>query len=57
MKVKVLKGFKDKHTGELHKAGATIEVSQERFEEILTVDKLVEEVAEPKKTARRKKAE
>lgn len=57
MKVKVLKGFKDKHTGEIYKAGATIEVSKERFEEILTVDKLVEEIAEQKKTARRKKAE
>lgn len=60
MKAKVLKDFKDKYTGERHTAGETIDVSKERFDEILTVDKLVEEVTveevpakEPKKTARK----
>lgn len=42
MKAKVLKQFRDKHTGELHKEGATITISRERFEEILTVGPLVE---------------
>jgi len=46
MKAKVLKDFKDKYAGERHTAGETINVSKERFEEILTVDKLVEEVEE-----------
>ena len=67
MKVRVLRKFKDKHTGKMHMAGETITVTKERFEEILTVDKLVEEVTEeatedvteevteeePKKTARK----
>lgn len=58
MKVKVLKSFKDKYTGAIYKAGESITVSEERFEEILTVDKLVEEVVEetPKKPARKKKS-
>jgi len=46
MKVRVLRKFKDKHTGKMHMAGETITVTKERFEEILTVDKLVEEVTE-----------
>ena len=54
MKAKVLKDFKDKYTGEKHKAGATITVTEERFAEILTVGKLVEAVEE-KKSARKKK--
>jgi hypothetical protein len=44
MKAKVLKRFKDKHTGELHQKGTTITVSKERFEEILTVGPFVEAV-------------
>lgn len=54
MKAKVLKDFKDKYTGEKHKAGVTITVTEERFAEILTVDKLVEAIPE-KKPARKKK--
>lgn len=53
MKVKVLNKFKDKHTGKIHKKGATLTISKERYEEILKVAPLVEEIAEPKK----KKAE
>lgn len=46
MKVKVLKDFNDKYTGKRHKEGDTMTVTKERFEEILSVDKLVEEVVE-----------
>lgn len=51
MKVKVLKKFKDKHNGKVYKVGDVITVSKERYAEILTVDKLVEEHKEDKKTA------
>lgn len=44
MKAKVLKQFRDKHTGELHKEGATIIISRECFDEILTVGPLVEAI-------------
>ena len=44
MKAKVLKRFKDKHTGELHQKGTTITVSKERYEEILRVGPFVEAV-------------
>ncbi len=44
MKAKVLKRFKDKHTGELHQKGTTITISKERFEEIRTVGPFVEAV-------------
>ena len=66
MKVKVLKDFRDKYTGERHNKDDILTVSKARFEEILTVDKLVEEVVEeaaenvaeeaaepPKKTGRK----
>ena len=46
MKVKVVKDFKDKYTGKRHMAGEFINVSKERFDEILTVDVLVEAVEE-----------
>lgn len=46
MQAKVLKDFKDKYTGKKHKAGSTITITEERFAEILTVDKLVEAVEE-----------
>jgi hypothetical protein len=46
MKVKVLKKFIDKYSGEIHKEGKILTVSEERFEEILKVDKLIEEVTE-----------
>lgn len=50
MKVKVLKQFRDKRTNEVHKAGKILTISKERFEEILTVGKLVEEIKETKAT-------
>ena len=52
MKAKVLKKFRDKHSGEYHEAGTVISISKERFEEILKVAPLVEEV---KETTKKKK--
>ena len=46
MKVKVLKKFKDKHTKAIHKANDVIDISQERFDEILKTDLFVEKVEE-----------
>ena len=52
MKAKVLKNFRDKYSGEIQKVGSVITISRERYEEILTVAPLVEEVkAKKKKTA------
>lgn len=48
MKVKVLKVFKDKHTGELHKKDAVITVTKKRYAEIMETAPLVEEVKEDK---------
>ncbi len=44
MKAKVLKRFRDKHTGKIHKPGDIITISKKRYAEILEVDVLVEEV-------------
>lgn len=54
-KAKVLSPFWDKHNGEKHEKGDTIEVSPERFKEILTKGKLVEAVENPpsKKNAKK----
>ena len=49
MRVKVLKKFKDKYSGEIHKAGKVMTISKERYSEILKVAPLVEEVKTPKK--------
>lgn len=46
MKVKVLKRFKDKHTGKVHKKGEVMEISKKRFTEIMNVGELVEEVVD-----------
>lgn len=53
MKVKVLKKFRDKYSGEYHKKDKILVISKERYEEICKVDKnLVEEVkAKAKNTA------
>lgn len=56
MKVKVIKKFLDKHTKKVHKVGEVLTISKERFEEILTVGKLVEEV-KAVKPAKEKTAE
>ena len=49
MKAKVLQKFKDKYSGEIHNEGDILNISKERFEEILTVAPLVEKVATKKK--------
>lgn len=55
MKLKVLKGFKDKNTGEKYEAGFQIEVEDGRGEELLQHPmKLVEEVKA--KAVRKKKS-
>lgn len=46
MKAKVLKPFRDKVTGEMHKPGDVIDITKKRYNEILTVDELVEEIKE-----------
>lgn len=51
MKAKVLKRFKDKHSGKIHNVGDTLTISRERFNEILKVAPLVEEVKKEKNTA------
>lgn len=48
MKVRVLRDFRDKHTRKLHKAGTVLNIKKDRFDEILTVGKLVEEIKEEK---------
>jgi hypothetical protein len=57
MKAKVVKEFRDKYTGETHKNGKVLDISEERFEEILTVGAFVEKVEEPKKKATKKMKE
>ena len=57
MKLKVLKAFKDKETGEMRKVGEVIEVTDERGAELLGHPlKLVSESKEVKKP-RKKKAD
>lgn len=52
MKVKVIKGFRDKHTNKLHKVNDILTVSKERYDEILTKGKFVEEIKAEKKAAK-----
>lgn len=51
MKAKVLKRFKDKYSGKVYEVDEVITISKERFEEIQSVDNLVEKVETKKKTA------
>lgn len=61
MKVKVVKKFIDKYTGEIHKEGQILDLKKDRFEEICKTDTgLVEVVVaedatptEKKKTAKK----
>lgn len=50
MKVEVLKAFKDKHNGKIYKVGETLTITKKRYEEILKVAPLVEEVKEDTET-------
>ena len=59
MKVKVVKTFRDIHTGEIYKAGAEVEFTKERIDEILSKGKFIkvpEEKKEAKKQTKKDKA-
>lgn len=47
MKVKVIKPFQDKYTKEYYEITKILEITEDRYKEILMVDKLVEEIKEP----------
>lgn len=55
MKVKVTNDFIDIHTGDLHKAGDIIEVSNKRLNEIKAAGDFVETFSETKVTKKDKK--
>lgn len=59
MKIKVLKKFRDKHTGKIHKVGTVLDVPKERFVEINKTDASLVEAVEEKaeETATEEKAE
>lgn len=42
MKVRILKRFKDKHTGKIYESGEEVDFSEERIQEILESQKLIE---------------
>lgn len=44
MKVKVLTKFRDRHTSEIHKVDKVMDISEERYAEILEVGNFVEKV-------------
>ena len=55
MKVKVIGEFRDKHTKKIHKVNKVMEITKERYDEILTVGNFVEEIKEePKEEAPKK---
>lgn len=51
MKAKVLKKFKDKYSGKTYAVGDVLTISKDRFNEILEVAPLVEEVKKSKSAA------
>lgn len=49
-KYKIVKNFTDKHNKKVkYKIGDVVEFDSERAKEILSVDKLIQKIAEPKK--------
>lgn len=46
MKVKVIRKFKDKHTGKTHRRGEVMEITKERFQEISKVGEFVQTITE-----------
>lgn len=46
MKVKVTRKFNDRHTNVLHRRGDVLEISQERYEEIMRVGAFVMQIAQ-----------
>lgn len=57
MKVKVLTSFRDKNTKTIHQVGEVLEVTEERFKEILSVGKFVSKIEEKKKDDKKKSEE
>ncbi len=55
MKVKVIEEFRDKYTKKIHKVNKVMEITKERYDEILTVGNFVEEIKEEPKEAAPKK--
>ena len=49
MKVVCLQNFRDKHTKKIHKKGEVFTVNKERYAEILTAGKFVEEYKDAEK--------
>lgn len=54
MNVIVKEEFRDKYTDEVYKSGTKLEITEERFNEILEVGNFVEEYKESKKTKKKK---
>lgn len=52
MKVKVLTSFRDRHNGKRYEVGEVLTVSRARYNEILDVAPLVEEIKENKNEGR-----
>lgn len=50
MKVRILKRFKDKHTGEIYASGEEVDFSEERVQEILESKKFIELIDEVEST-------
>lgn len=46
MKVKVTRKFRDKYTGELHRKGDCLEITEERYAEIMSVGNFVYQIAQ-----------
>lgn len=57
MKVKVLLDYVDKYTYVWHKVGETVEMSEERFEEINKKRQFVQEIKEKKQKRKKKTVE
>lgn len=46
MKVKVTRTFRDKHTGERHRKGDLLDITEERYAEIMSVGDFVYQIAQ-----------
>lgn len=55
MKVKVVDSFHDAHGGELHRRGETMEVTEDRFHEIVKAGEYVVPVTDKKPETEKKK--
>lgn len=56
MKVKVIEEFRDKHTKKIHIVNKVMEITKERYDEILTVGNFVEPIKEEPKVVVEKNA-